>query len=49
VVGWFVTPFAWLLNTSAYIQEVREQPDSEAFMPAAFPVITAAVAESPGG
>jgi hypothetical protein len=33
VVGWFVTPLAWLINTSAYIQEVREQFDEEDLRP----------------
>lgn len=40
VVGWFLAPLAWLINTSAYIQEVQEQPgDIGSLMPHGFPVV----------
>jgi hypothetical protein len=41
-VGWlvsfFVAPLAWLINTSVYIQEVREQQDVGDFGARGFPV-----------
>jgi hypothetical protein len=52
VVGWLLTPLVWLLNTSAYIQEVQERPeDIGADFPRGFPVVTqvAATPAAPPG
>ena len=38
LVSFFVTPLAWLINTSVYIQEVREQQDVGDFSPRGFPI-----------
>ena len=46
VVGWFLSPLLWLINTSAYVQEVRERADVDAFIPRGFPVM-ARVAPAP--
>jgi hypothetical protein len=47
LVAWFVTPLAWLIVTSAYIQEVREQFNEDELRPGhGFPVI-ASVAPQP--
>ena len=39
LIAWFVAPLAWLINTSAYIQEVKEHDDLAEFMPRGFPVV----------
>lgn len=38
LVGWFIAPFAWLITTSAYLQEVPETSDLTEFAPRGFPV-----------
>jgi uncharacterized membrane protein len=38
IIGWLLTPLAWMVNTSAYVQEVREFADLEDFRPRGFPV-----------
>jgi hypothetical protein len=40
VAGWFLAPLAWLINTSAYRQEVLEHPVPGGPTAGAFPVIT---------
>jgi len=42
VAAWFVAPLAWLINTSAYVQEVREPADLAEFLPRGFPVVPVA-------
>jgi hypothetical protein len=48
VAAWFLAPLAWLINTSAYMQEVKEHSDLAEFMPRGFPVVpTAGIAPTP--
>ena len=47
IAAWFVTPLAWLINTSAYIQEVKEHDDLAAFTPHGFPVVPMATVANP--
>jgi hypothetical protein len=42
LAAWFVAPLAWLVNTSAYVQEVKEHSDLAEFMPRGFPVVPTA-------
>jgi hypothetical protein len=37
--AWFVAPLAWLINTSAYVQQVKEHTDLSDFAPRGFTVI----------
>jgi uncharacterized membrane protein len=39
IAAWFLAPLAWLINTSAYIQEVKEGSDLSEFAPRGFPVV----------
>ncbi len=39
IAGWLLAPLAWLINTSAYIQEVKEHSDLSEFAPRGFPVV----------
>lgn len=38
ILGWFVAPIVWMVNTSAYVQEVKERSDLSDFAPRGFPV-----------
>jgi hypothetical protein len=38
IAGFLLTPLAWLINTSAYVQEVKEYSDLADFTPRGFPV-----------
>jgi len=44
IAGWFIAPIAWAMNTSAYIQEVREKADLAEFQPRGFDVPMANIA-----
>lgn len=39
IAGWLLAPLAWLINTSAYVQEVKEHSDLSEFAPRGFPVV----------
>jgi len=47
LAGWLLGPLAWLINTSAYIQEVREHSDLSEFAPRGFPVVPMAGIATP--
>ncbi|HEV2294050.1 MAG TPA: hypothetical protein VGR35_09340 [Tepidisphaeraceae bacterium] len=47
VAGWLLAPLAWLINTSAYIQEVKEHSDLSEFAPRGFPVVPMAGIATP--
>ena len=48
IAAWFLAPLAWLINTSAYIQEVKEGSDLSEFAPRGFPVVPmAGIAPTP--
>jgi hypothetical protein len=38
IIGLVLMPFVWLINTSAYVQEVKEYSDLADFAPRGFPV-----------
>jgi hypothetical protein len=47
IAAWFLAPLAWLINTSAYIQEVKEHSDLAEFAPRGFPVVPMAGVAQP--
>ena len=47
IAAWFLAPLAWLINTSAYIQEVKEHSDLSEFAPRGFPVVPMAGVAQP--
>jgi hypothetical protein len=47
LAAWLVAPVAWLINTSAYVQEVKEHADLAEFAPRGFPVVPLAHAAPP--
>lgn len=47
IAGWLLAPLAWLINTSAYIQEVKEHSDLTEFAPRGFPVVPMAGIATP--
>lgn len=47
IAGWVLAPLAWLINTSAYVQEVKEHGDLTEFMPRGFSVVPIASVATP--
>ncbi len=47
IAGWLLAPLAWLINTSAYVQEVKEHSDLSEFAPRGFPVVPMAGVAAP--
>jgi uncharacterized membrane protein len=47
ILGWLVAPIAWLVNTSAYVQEVKERSDITDFAPRGFPVVPPVTGAAP--
>lgn len=47
LAGWLLAPLAWLINTSAYVQEVNEHSDLSEFAPRGFPVVPMARIATP--
>jgi len=39
ILGWLIAPIAWIVNTSAYVQEVKVRSDITDFAPRGFPVV----------